>query len=391
MRSIPPDGVSGPFYYQDVATGETKTFLRWAQSYTLYHQNDGTLVGYSRSSSGMPPITLRAIDTPPGAASGPDWPPVSSFNAESTQFDQLRTELRSKGLNLQPDKRIPESWVVLIEEDLPMGFAMQGLVSSDFYSGYDPDPYQQVVGGQGEAGVNQEGLGIVLTGNRQTAKTIAFKGASLEQQLVFFQTAVKTAQNFLNPVISYKNTGTTIGQSPMNNEGRPWQPGDLVNISRSSLDAGGFATAHVIRVYPTEVLVAWPNDADHSKSDYPHGWFSHEHKTDLIFIREDLKWLEAWKKIPPQFSSRYGAEEMSGDWFISSDRIPLYGATAERHQDSLMQGRSPPWSSNVLLPMGLSLRTTPKKRSTDLYGEMDEILLHIRRQEALAQLMGVSL
>ena len=41
--------------------------------------------------------------------------------------------------------------------------------------------------------------------------------------------------------------------------------------------------------------------------------------------------------------------------------------------------------------MGLSLRTTPKKRSTDLYGEMDEILLHIRRQEALAQLMGVSL
>jgi len=107
IPTIPKDMIDS-FYYQDVGTGETKTLLRWAQSYTLYHQNDGTFTGYARFSNGLPPITLRAIDTPPGAASGPDWPPVGTlYNAESTQYDQLRKALRNQGINLQYNNRIP--------------------------------------------------------------------------------------------------------------------------------------------------------------------------------------------------------------------------------------------------------------------------------------------
>jgi len=53
-------------------------------------------------------------------------------------------------------------------------------------------------------------------------------------------------------VVSYRNTGTVAGYSPLNTEGRRWQPGDLVNIARPTSDAGGLATAHVVRVYPTQ-------------------------------------------------------------------------------------------------------------------------------------------
>mgnify|MGYP000016910495 FL=1 len=402
-----PDGMGmdslqshGPVYYQDTATGETKTFLRWAQSYTLYHQNDGTLVGYARFSNGIPPISLRAIDTPPGAASGPNWPPASTFNAESTQFDQLRKELRTQGVNLQATKRIPPTWVELISEDLPMGFKLVGLVSPDYYSGYDADPYQQVISGQGEAGINQEGLGIILSGNNSTAKTIAFQGASLTRQLELFDDLVSASQKFLNPVVSYRNTGTVAGYSPLNTEGRRWQPGDLVNIARPTSDAGGLATAHVVRVYPTQVLVTWPNDADHPKSEYPRGWFTKEEKTDLIFIKNDKTWLEQYKKLPSDFSSRYGSESgqhaqpsynMDGGWFSTSNAVPLYGDMGERFNESRMMGQAPPWATDLPLPTGLRLRTTPKKGKTDLYGEMDEIMLHIKRQEAIAQLTGLSL
>ena len=176
IPSIPKDMIDS-FYYQDVGTGETKTLLRWAQSYTLYHQNDGTFTGYARFSNGLPPITLRAIDTPPGAASGPDWPPVGTlYNAESTQYDQLRKALRNEGINLQYDNRIPATWVVLKEEVLPMGFRIQALVSPTYYSTYDSDPYQQVVSGQGASGNNEEGLGIVLHGaGQEVSKAITLK------------------------------------------------------------------------------------------------------------------------------------------------------------------------------------------------------------------------
>ncbi len=391
--------LKGAVYYQDVATGETKTFLRWAQSYTLYHQNDGSLVGYARYSNALPPISLRPIDSPPGAASGPNWPPVGTlFNAESTQFDQLRKDLRSQGLDLQPTKRIPESWVVLVESELPMGFSLAGLVAPEYYSGYDADPYQQVVGGQGEAGVNMQGLGIVLRGNGQEAKDIWLEGTALDRQVEAFDDVADQARRFLNPVISHRNTGMTAGRSPLNDDGRPWLPGDLVNISRSTHDGGGLSTAHVVRVYTTQVLVVWPNDADHPKSEYPRGWFSREDKTDLIFIKHDPAWLESWNKLPIDFGSRHGAEtefenyagyNMDGQWFTSSNPLPLYGSIAERQQEQMMMGSPPPWASQVPLPTGLTLKTSPKKSKTDLFTEMDEISLHLRRQEALAQLTGL--
>ena len=117
-----------------------------------------------------------------------------------------------------------------------------------------------------------------------------------------------------------------------------------------------------IRVYTTDVLVVWPNDADHPKSEYPRGWFTQEDKEDLIFIKEDPAWLVAWKKLPLDLSSRYGAEtryenelgyNMDGRWFTPSNPLPLYGSIAERQQESMMMG-SPPWATMVDMPAGLS-------------------------------------
>jgi len=288
-----------PTYYQSFDTGETKTLDAWSQGYVLYTQADGSMVGYTKFSNGIPPITLRPVDSPPGSASGPNFPPFgiqtsALFHAESTQFDLLRRELRSQGLDLQASKRIPENWVILLEESLPMGFSMQALVAPEYYSGYDADPFQQVVGGQGEAGINQQGIGVILRGNGQMAKDIWLEGSSLERQTENFDKAVKAASQFLNPVVSHQNIGAIEGRSPFNTDGRPWKPGDLVNVSRDSLDGGGLATAHVVRVYTTDVLVVWPNDADHPKSEYPRGWFTQEDKEDLIFIKEDPAWLVAW-------------------------------------------------------------------------------------------------
>lgn len=394
-----------PTYYQSFDTGETKTLDAWSQGYVLYTQADGSMVGYTKYSNGIPPITLRPVDTPPGAASGPNFPPFgiqtsALFHAESTQFDLLRRELRSQGLDLQTTKRIPENWVILLEESLPMGFSMQALVAPEYYSGYDADPFQQVVGGQGEAGINQQGIGVVLRGNGQIAKDIWLEGATLERQTENFDKAVKAANQFLNPVVSYQNIGAIEGRSPFNTDGRPWKPGDLVNVSRDSLDGGGLATAHVVRVYTTDVLVVWPNDADHPKSEYPRGWFTQEAKEDLIFIKEDPAWLVAWKKLPLDLSSRYGAEtryenelgyNMDGRWFTPSNPLPLYGSIAERQQDAMMMGSPPPWATAVEMPAGLFLRTTPKHSKTDIHTEMDEISLHLRRQEALAELTGLRL
>ena len=69
----------------------------------------------------------------------------------------------------------------------------------------------------------------------------------------------------------------------------------------------------------------------------------------------------------------------------------MYGGTAERQQEAMMMGSPPPWATTVDMPTGLSLRTTPKHSDTDIYTEMDEISLHLRRQEALAELTGLRL
>ena len=57
----------------------------------------------------------------------------------------------------------------------------------------------------------------------------------------------------------------------------------------------------------------------------------------------------------------------------------------------MMMGSPPPWATAVEMPAGLFLRTTPKHSKTDIHTEMDEISLHLRRQEALAELTGLRL
>jgi len=418
-----------PRYYQDVATGETLPVLAWAMNNQLYQQADGTLRAYSRFGHGEPPMTLRSVDTPPSDTPGSDFAPQElvqnpqfleivrnkmqhrrNFLSESEplvklselNFDSLRRELRSAGFNLQRTGRVPESWVSVRTESLGSGYSLEMLVSPDYYSGYDADPYQQVIGGLGEAGINQEGIGIVLRdSSKAIAKTIAFRGTSFEQQTKFFNDAVAAGSQYLNPTTSYRNLGTTVGQSPFAESGRPWKPGDLVNISRSSGDAGGLATAHVVRVYPTKVQVAWPNDADHPVSEFPRGWYSLEEKSDLIYIKEDPQWLVQWRKRPRNLSSAFGSENSIYPYGIgtptdgpnidrhSFDNSQSTGHDPERFVESKMLGPAPVWTQDVTMPEFLSMKTSPVAASGDLYGQQDELMMYIRKQNALAQLTGV--
>jgi len=418
-----------PRYYQDIATGETLPVLVWAMNFQLYQQADGTLTGYARTGGNQSPITLRSVDSQDSP--GPHYAPQDlvqnpqllemarnkmlrkpTFLADTVlklselNFDSLRRELRSAGLNLQRTARIPETWVLVRTESLGSGYTLKMLVSPDYYSGYDADPYQQVIGGLGEAGINTEGIGIILSDSTGvTAKTIAFRGTSFEQQTKFFNDAVSTASRYLNPNTSYRNIGTIVGQSPFAESGRPWKPGDLVNISRSSGDGGGLATAHVVRVYPTKVQVVWPNDANHPVSEFPRGWYSFEDKADLIFIREDANWFENWQKLPQNLSSAFGSETILVDSIYpygigtptdgpsidrhSFDNSQSTGADPERFVESQMMGRNPVWTQNVTQPDFLLMRTSPVQSTGDLYGQHDELLLHIKKQNALAQLIGV--
>lgn len=410
-----------PRYYQDVATGETLPVLVWGMNNQLYQQADGTLRAYSRFGHGEPPTTLRSVDTPPGPefVQNPQFLEIvrnkmqyrRNFLSESEplvklselNFDSLRRELRSIGLNLQRTGRVPESWVSVRTESLGSGYSLEMLVSPDYYSGYDADPYQQVIGGLGEAGINQEGIGVVLSesASGSIAKTIAFRGTSFEQQTKFFNDAVSAGSQYLNPTTSYRKLGTIVGQSPFAESGRPWKPGDLVNISRSSGDAGGLATAHVVRVYPTKVQVAWPNDADHPVSEFPRGWYSLEEKSDLIFIKEDADWLADWRKRPRNLSSAFGSEETIYPYGIgtptdgpnidrhSFDNSQSTGHDPERFVESKMLGPAPVWTQDVTMPEFLSMRTSPVQSSGDLYGQQDELMLHLKKQNALAQLIGV--
>ena len=108
----------------------------------------------------------------------------------------------------------------------------------------------------------------------------------------------------------------------------------------------------------------------------------------MIFIKEDPTWLEKYKTIPPDFSSRWGADT---SWFTTSNPEPVYGGISERSIENLMQHNAPTWATGVTLPHGLKLNTNPQARNTDLFSEMDQISLYLRKQEALAQLMGSSL
>ena len=133
--------------------------------------------------------------------------------------------------------------------------------------------------------------------------------------------------------------------------------------------------------------VVWPNDENHPKSNYPHGWHTIEQKVHLIFVKEDPSWLENYKETPPDFSSRWGADT----WFTPSNPQPFYGGISERSLENLMELDAPTWATGVTLPHGLKLNTNPQPRNTDLFSEMDRISLHLRKQEALAQLIGFSL
>ena len=389
----PSRAMPTPSYYQNIDTGETRPVLQWAMSYTLYQQADGTLRGYTRAGGSQPPITLRHVDTPPSDTPGPHMAPAEAVqNPQFIEYMQNRLRRRptflSETLKLRDNNRLNLmhsaenfvlsdlicneldeflTWVSTRTETLG-DYALEMLVSPDFYSGYDADPYQQVIGGLGEAGINAEGIGIVLTGpNEQRASTIAFRGTSFEQQTEFFNDAVSAASRYLNPNLSYRNLGTVVGQSPFAQDGRPWKPGDLVNISRSSQDGGGLATAHVVRVYPTQVQVVWPNDADHPVENFPRGWYSLEDKSDLIFIREDPEWLAQWRSKPRNLSSAFGSETTGSNILTTSlypfgigspTDGPSPRSTAgdfaqspysdpERFVESQTEGPRPVWTSQV--------------------------------------------
>ena len=124
-------------------------------------------------------------------------------------------------------------------------------------------------------------------------------------------------------------------------------------------------------------------------------------KSDLIYIKEDPQWLVQWRKRPRNLSSAFGSENSIYPYGIgtptdgpnidrhSFDNSQTTGHDPERFVESKMLGPSPVWTQDVTMPEFLSMKTSPVAASGDLYGQQDELMMYIRKQNALAQLIGV--
>lgn len=353
MPPLPQDPL-----YESLDSGEVKPLSVWEQGYTLIINNDGTITADPKYTEGIPPMTLRPIATM--SAEG-----VSVEGAPT--FEGLRKELRNEGLNLQYGNIIPASWVT-VETATVDGIKMEAKVSSRMYSGYNTFKHQQSIGA-GMENANKDGLGILVTTSgkhgENTASKIVLKSVGFTNQIEYFDEIVDASERYINPILTHRQVGMTLGQSPLHYEGREWKPGDLINVSRPAASGGGLTLGHVLRIYPTSVLVVWPNDALHPKSSHPEGWTTEEDKTNLILVKYDKTWIDARK------TGYFDAES------VVVESVRAFSSEWELAQDAVMEGKPPSWTAFV---KGKYTPSSPMSESANLYGQHDALMRHLNKE-----------
>lgn len=254
-----------------------------------------------------------------------------------SDYESAQKALEKIGVSLTNARPIPPHWETL-DEEIIGPYQVTWAVAPEFYIGYEKGEGQQVVGGFGGAGINKFGIEIEVRTPENFGTDRVLEGAPFTRQEELWQEVLKTLERTAYPPQSYKLTGTTSVESPLNPEGRDWKAGDVVNVSRPTHDGGAFSLGIVTRIYPTTLEVTWPPDEMH-----PRAWTTLEEKNHMILVRNDPEWRD-------RVNGWYGRKEYAAE------------------------GKPPTWTELIKLEHDLLPRLSPLPYSKDTTHERKQQL-----------------
>lgn len=276
-----------------------------------------------------------------------------------SDFNRVVQSLRQfGGINIEKGRTIPDNWVVVKEETVTgdnTTFLVRQAVYPDTFTGFAKGMGEQTTGGYLGTGNRNLGLEIEIRDNTT---------GEIGSDRVWENVSYSRQQDFLNQsltVISRTITSVSSISSPQERQGSlsqvgiqrnpsEWMVGDIVNVSRPTLDGGGMTLGYVVRVYPTTVDVLWRPDAIH-----PKGWTTTEKKSNLIYSGHNENWRkEANKLLKEEFYAEAELEKPP-EW------TKMIQATSDEIED-------------------LTTKSSPLPLSSDVWRESDEIkdnLIHL--------------
>lgn len=261
------------------------------------------------------------------------------------KFNAVKQSLRKfGGLNLERGRSIPDNWVVVREETVTGNgstFLIRQAVYPDTFTGFSKGMGQQTTGGYMGAGNRNLGIEVEVreleTGDFGSDRV--WENVSYSRQQDFFNQSLTVISRTITPASSIsapQERQGSLSQIGVQRNPSEWMVGDVVNVSRNTLDSGGLTTGYVVRVYPTSVEVLWSPDAIH-----PKGWKTTEKKRDLIYAGHNEKWREiANKWLDKKFYAEAELEPAPA-W------TQMISATSKEVQDLTTSTSPLPISANV--------------------------------------------
>ncbi len=278
---------------------------------------------------------------------------------------EIVRSLRTLGVNLEPRQWISSGWTEFRREKIG-SYTLIQFVPTAIWTGYSTG-----VGTQQVSSDTANKLGIVIqiysdqpegVFSEQVLENTDF----LTQQQLWNQVISEVTQ-LVYPTSSFRDVGTQVMENPLSPSGESWRPGDVVNVSRPSQDGGGLTLGHVVRIYPTQVMVEWPADALH-----PQPWTTEEKKTSLIFVSHDADWARS-----QEFSAESYYHPLVNPYSTNSieDELSI---------ELQMSQPAPRWAEKAR-PVGINFyRNNPLPRSQDVWGENDAITKYVNSVVASA-------
>jgi|TARA_R110000824_G_scaffold155075_1_gene327295 hypothetical protein len=268
-------------------------------------------------------------------------------------------EIRDQGFNLTKGKQTLSGWSEF-KSDKFGPYTVTQYIPEEIYTGYSTGIGTQVTS---SAGFSRKGIIVEITDGTETYSEQAFENTDFETQQGIWRDLTEKIESIVYPTTSYKKIATQKMENPLDKSGEEWRVGDVVNVSRPTSDGGGFTLGHVLRMYPTSVIVEWPKDALH-----PGPWTTEENKTALIFITHDA-----------DFSKKKAFSAESYYHPLVNPRRSETGIENEIAIENEMAMTPPSWVQYVT-PISVELfRQTPLPKSQDAWGEHDALMKYTNK------------
>lgn len=272
---------------------------------------------------------------------------------------EIVREVREQGFNLTKGKKNLSGWAEY-QTSKSGPYKITQYIPEEVYSGYSTGIGTQVTS---SAGFSRKGIIVEITDGVETYSEQAFENTDFETQQGIWRDLVTQVESMVYPTTSYKKIATQRMENPLDKSGEEWRVGDVVNVSRPTSDGGGFALGHVLRMYPTSVIVEWPADALH-----PGPWTTEEKKTALIFVTHDA-----------DFSKKKAFSAESYYHPLVNPRRSETGIENEIAIENEMTMAPPSWVQYAT-PIGVDLfRQTPLPKSQDAWGEQDALMKYTNK------------